>query len=112
MNPYRAVTERVRTAYVLVIGRLWCGVRGAYRYELSDADLRAVSAKGEFDRESVEAWLSKHAGDFATVDDFFAQCGDTEVPWENGDASEGFYFDCVYGEDEETDPEIAASEEG
>lgn len=98
MNPHHQV--RARTAHVLVIGRLWCGVDGAYRYNLSDRDLRDIR---EFTRESVERWLTRNAGDFERVYDFAAQCGDDEIAWERGDVSEAFYFGCVDGEDTETE---------
>jgi hypothetical protein len=73
-NPYR--TERVRRAYVDVVGPIWMPpIQAASTYKLSDYDLENV---GEFTRENIERWLCTHAGDFQHVTDFHAVCGTTD----------------------------------
>jgi hypothetical protein len=90
-SPYRL--ERVRRAYVEVVGEIWMPcTTAAYRYELSVYDLENI---GDFTRENVDAWLGTHAGDFQSVADFHAVCGDAEIPWES-EESELAYGDCMY----------------
>jgi hypothetical protein len=66
------------------------------RQELSAYDLENI---GEFTRENVEDWLGTHAGDFQSVRDFHAVCGDAEVAWEN-EENEFEYCDCMYPSEE------------
>jgi hypothetical protein len=93
-NPYR--TERVRRAYVDVIGPIWMPpITAASTYKLSDYDLNNI---GEFTHENVEQWLCTHAGDFQYVRDFHAVCGSAEIPWSN-EESEYVFSDCMCPEE-------------
>ena len=91
-SPYRMA--RVRRAYVDVIGGIWMpyGATCAYRYELRDYDLENI---GEFTRENVDRWLTTNSGDFSSIKDFRAECGETEIPWAD-EESELTYNDCMY----------------
>jgi hypothetical protein len=90
-NPYRM--QRVRAAYVEVLGTIWMPMTTAgTRYELSNYDLENI---GEFTRENVDQWLGTHAGDFSSVKDFHAVCGEQEIPWES-EENELEYCDCMY----------------
>jgi hypothetical protein len=91
VNPYRL--ERVRRAFVLVIGPTWEGRRAATSYELSDADLATLAT---FTRADVRPLVARLAGDFAHVSDFAATCGEEQIEWEK-EGSEEFYNACVYG---------------
>ncbi|KKK96390.1 hypothetical protein LCGC14_2663190, partial [marine sediment metagenome] len=55
---------------------------------------------GEFTRENVEGWLHKNAGDFQSIEDFFATVGDKEIPWAK-EENEFAYSDAVYGNEVE-----------
>ena len=69
-DPYR--TERVRRAYVYVIGPIWMPpITAASTYKLSD---------------------------FQYVSDFHAVCGSTEIPW-IAEESEFKFSDCMYPSD-------------
>lgn len=96
INPYRL--ERVRRAYVEVVGAIWMPTTtAATRYELSGYDLENI---GEFTRENVDKWLSTHAGDFQSIQDFHAVCGEAEIPWAD-EESELTFADCMYPEEVE-----------
>jgi hypothetical protein len=57
-NPYK--TERVRRAFVDVVGPIWMPpIQAAAKYKC-DYDLENV---GKFTRENIERWLCTHAGD-------------------------------------------------
>ena len=93
-NPYR--TERVRSAFVDVVGPIWMPpIQAASTYKLSDYDLENI---GEFTRENIERWLCTHAGDFQYVTDFHAVCGTTEIQWAS-EESELQFSDCMYPSD-------------
>ena len=65
--------------FIDVVGTIWLPpVTASYRYTLSLYDLENI---GEFTRENVEAWLATHAGDFQSVQDFYATAGDVQIPW-------------------------------
>ena len=91
VSPY--TMRRVRVAHVQVIGKIWMpAVPCAMDYPLSDYDLENI---GEFTRENVEAWLCTHSGDFQSVEDFCAVCGDTVLDWKSEES--GYtYSDCMY----------------
>jgi len=91
LTPYRM--QRLRAAYVEVVGKIWMPMTtAAYKYDLSDYDLENI---GEFTRENIDAWLGTHAGDFSSIADFHAVCGDTEIPWAN-EENEMTFVDCMY----------------
>lgn len=77
LDPY--VMEPVRQAYVEVVGKMWMGGTATYVYDLTDTDL--VSLGESFTRESVSKWLKGHSGDFQSIIDYRAVCGQLEVPW-------------------------------
>lgn len=84
--------RRVRVAYVLILGKLWMPMCDAsQRQDLSNYDLENI---GEFTRENVEQWLMTHSGDFSSVTDFYAVCGDVEIPWSSED-NEMAYYDTI-----------------
>jgi len=84
--------RRVRVAYVIILGKLWMPMADAsMTKDLSDYDLGNI---GEFTRENVEQWLTSNSGDFSSVTDFTACCGDIEIPWENED-NEMAYYDTI-----------------
>jgi hypothetical protein len=90
-SPY--AMRQCRIAYVEVLGKLWMPMATAgTRYELSDYDLENI---GEFTRENVDDWLGTHAGDFSSVKDFAAVCGETVIPWSSED-NELEFSDCMY----------------
>lgn len=90
-NPY--VARMRRWAHVDVVGKIWMPMTtAAMRYELSDYDLENI---GEFTRENVEDWLGTHSGDFSSVADFSAVCGNVEIPWES-EENEMTFVDCMY----------------
>lgn len=96
----------VRTSIVRVIGHIWIpAIVAAMDYTLSASDLANMEANMEapITRESVEAWLATHAGDFQSVDDFEAslEIGDQTVnfPWKD-EESELTYNDCMSGDQE------------
>lgn len=96
----------VSTSYVQVVGRIWMpSTTAAMSYTLNGYDVEnARDDEGQITRESVECWLGAHAGDFSSVDDFFASIEDgeqtIEIPWSD-EESELTYNDCVYGSDDE-----------
>lgn len=89
-NPY--TTRRVRLAYVLILGKLWMpSVTASMRTDLRDYDLENI---GEFTRENVEQWLMTHSGDFSSVTDFCAVCGNVEIPW-SSEENEMIYLETI-----------------
>jgi hypothetical protein len=90
-NPYRM--QSVRAAYVQVLGKIWMPMTtAAYEYKLSDYDLENI---GDFTRENIDDWLGTHAGDFSSIKDFHAVCGEAEIPW-TSEENEMEYQDCMY----------------
>ena len=90
-NPY--TMRRTRIAHVEVVGKIWMPMTtAAYIYDLSDYDLENI---GEFTRENVDDWLGTHAGDFSSIQDFHAVCGDVEIPWQS-EENEMTFCDCMY----------------
>lgn len=89
-DPY--TMRRVRVAYVDVLGRIWMpATLASLRIDLRDYDLENI---GEFTRENVEQWLCTHAGDFQSVKDFHAVCGDVDIPW-SSEETECEYYDTL-----------------
>ena len=86
----------VEKNFVRVVGHIWQPGVGpcAMEYTLSDYHVRNI---GEFTRENVEDWLTKNAGDFQSITDFYATVGDKEIPWatEEGEIA---YSDCTFQE--------------
>ena len=93
--------------YVNVFGRIWQGCRATYRYPVTAEEAEAIRAAGAgtVTREAVDAWIQKRAGDFESVEDFFAviptgevktcTCGHSEVvtvelPWVTEEAEQAF----------------------
>lgn len=94
ISPY--TMRRTRTAYVIVLGKLWMPMADAsLRIDLRDHDLENI---GDFTRENVEQWLTAYSGDFSNVIDFTAVCGDTETPW-SSEENELAYFDTLGSEE-------------
>jgi hypothetical protein len=94
ISPYRM--ERVRRAYIEVVGHIWMPpIQAATAYNLSDYDLENI---GEFNHDNVERWLCTHAGDFQYVTDFHAVCGTTEISWAT-EESELQFSDCMFPPD-------------
>jgi len=94
----------VRKSVIRVIGTIWmASVTAAQTYELSGHDVDNVRQHGDgkITRESVQAWLDTHAGDFSNVTDFEAsiESGDDtiDIPWKS-EASEFTYADCFPAE--------------
>jgi hypothetical protein len=93
-NPY--AKRSVRIARVTVLGTLWMPhCNASLTTDLSDYDLENI---GEFTRENVEDWLTCHSGDFSSVIDFTAQCGEIDIPWSSDD-NEIAYLDTLPCED-------------
>ena len=94
-SPY--VMRKTRVAYVSVLGKIWMpAVTAAMEYKLDDYALRNI---GKFTRDNVEQWLAMHAGDFQSIIDFTAQCGDTMIPWKD-EESEYKYVDCMFPDED------------
>ena len=90
----------VERNFVRVWGYIWMpNTLAAYEYTLSPYDVENI---GEFTRENVEGWLHKNAGDFQSVEDFYATVGNQELPWAK-EENEFAYSDAVYGEEEEVE---------
>jgi hypothetical protein len=78
-----------RKSVIEVIGVIWmpaitCGLC----INLSDSDVdNCRNDLGQITRESVQAWLDTHAGDFQHVTDFHASIEDgvetIDIPWAN-----------------------------
>lgn len=93
-TPY--TMRRVRRAYVIVLGRIWMpNCLASLRIDLRDYDLENI---GEFTRDNVEQWLTSHSGDFSSVVDFTAECGNTRIEWES-EENELAYLDTLPSED-------------
>lgn len=90
---YLTVVSRVD-----VIGHIWMpNIVCAMSYDVRSEDV--TDDDGNVTRESVEDWLSSHAGDFQSVDDFRADIalGDADViiPW-NDEESEMTFAECMF----------------
>ena len=84
----------VESNFVRVWGYIWMpNTLAAYEYTLTSYDVENI---GEFTRENVEGWLHKNAGDFQSIEDFYATVGDKEIPWAK-EENEFAYSDAVYG---------------
>ena len=68
MDRYTVVTNQVH-----VVGRGWYGQKIAYTYDLRAYDMENI---GEINRESIQNWLDKNAGDFQSVIEFCIDIGD------------------------------------
>lgn len=91
MDPF--VMAKTRRAYVEVLGKIWMpATTAAHSYQLTDYDLSNI---GTFTRDSVEQWLAAHAGDFQSITDFHAVCGEEDIPWKS-EESEVAYNDAMY----------------
>lgn len=87
-------TYTVDINQIQVIGYIWMpnNVVRAYKYTLEPYDMDNI---GEPTRENVEAWLAMNAGDFSNILDFYAEVGETLIPW-SSEESELTYQDCIY----------------
>ncbi len=80
----------VEKNFVRVVGKIWLPMaKACYEYPL---DKFAVKSIGEFTRENVAQWVNLNAGDFSSIDDFYATVGDKEINWEK-EESEMFWND-------------------
>jgi hypothetical protein len=91
----------VRKSVICVLGELWMpSTEAATIYELNAYDVGNIERP--ITRESVEAWLGAHSGDFRAIIDFSASIesedGTTEIPW-NSEENEITFNDCLYGEE-------------
>lgn len=85
-------------------------VMAAMTYNLSDDELNNMwndeftDIEDAITREDIEEWLSKHAGDFQEIVDFYADIsfGDEDqiFPWEN-EESELIYNNCMFPQDDD-----------
>ena len=79
-----------------VIGKGWYNQTMAYSYSLTAHDVEQI---GELTRESVEAYLCSHSGDFQSITDFHADIADFDSPWANEES--GYeYHDMMYGSED------------
>ncbi len=78
---------------IQVIGDIWQPGAGtcAMTYSLRSYDLENI---GELTRDNVDRWLTCNSGDFQSIEDFRADIGDWESPWES-EESEYTFFDCM-----------------
>lgn len=96
---YMVVTSRIS-----VIGHIWMpgDVICAMDYTPTVFDVENMrDDDGRITRESVQAWIDTHSGDFRSVDDFHADIadGDADVVIEWADPeSELTYTDCMFPE--------------
>ncbi len=89
-DPY--VMARTRRAYVTILGYIWMPrVLCSMQKQLSNYDLENI---GEFTRENIDQWLTSNSGDFSSVVDFTARCGETEIEW-SSEENEMSYLDTV-----------------
>jgi len=85
----------------MILGTAWMPmVPCAMDMELSHYDVEnARDDDGKITRESVEAWLSTHAGDFSNITDFYASIEDgsdtVEIAW-NSEENQLTYLGCMY----------------
>jgi hypothetical protein len=91
----------VRKSVILVLGRIWMpDTEAGTIYELNAYDVGNIERP--ITKETVEAWLCTHSGDFQSVIDFSASIeseeGTTEIPW-NTEENELTFNDCLYGEE-------------
>lgn len=98
----------VKKSFVDVIGYIWMPHNQicSYRYDLSIYDIEIIKYKhGEITRATIEDWLSSHAGDFSSIEDFKASIEDgdetLDFGWAKGEESEMKYQDTF--PDEECD---------
>ena len=83
----------VVTYTVDVLGKGWYGQTIAMRYTLSAWDREGMPET----RDGVQAWLDRHAGDFASVTDFSASLAETEIYWGSA-KNEDAFLDIMYPE--------------
>lgn len=94
-----AKAEVPMSGHISVIGNIWMpNAQAAYSYGLSEHDIDNMRGEdGKIARCDIERWLSSHAGDFQSIDDFSASIGTANYGWKN-EESELLYSDLVYGE--------------
>src|SRR5438128_12418511 len=85
-----------------VVGGVWMpDTTGATTYELSNYDVENIEQP--VTRETVQAWLDTHSGDFKYVTDFRASLevdGETmDFDWADPD-SELTFNDCCFGDED------------
>lgn len=73
--------------FVVVFGRGWYNQQMFYRYNLKLLDIFGI---GELNRENVGRWLNSNAGDFQSIEDFYATIGDQELDWEDEENREKY----------------------
>lgn len=90
----------LRNMRILVIGQIWQSGIGtcAYEYQPGSSTLQPLIEVDEHDlnREVIEEWLTKHAGDFKTIDDFsvFHWNGVEIISWDKPESGDVF-SDCM-----------------
>ena len=92
----------VSVSKVEVVGEIWMpSCTCAMEYVLDPYDVENLDKP--VDRESVEEWLSTHAGDFREITDFRASIevdGETvDIPWKT-EEGECAYYDCMFHEED------------
>lgn len=94
----------VRVSYIDVLGTLWMPHAEASMRIRVDSYARENMRDddGHITRESVEDWLTSHAGDFSSVIDFTASIEDgeetIEIPW-SSEENECRYLDTLPSEE-------------
>lgn len=90
---YRTITIN----QIEVIGTIWMPASTcAMTYKLTAHDIENI---GELTRENVQKWLDTHSGDFQSIEDFHADIGDFDSPWEH-EESECTFNDCMFPSEE------------
>lgn len=84
----------VRRSVIDVVGKIWMpATKAGTELTLSPYDVENCRDNtGKITRESVQAWLDTHAGDFQCVEDFHASIEDgdetIDIPWETKEGDE------------------------
>jgi hypothetical protein len=90
-------------SYIEVIGTIWMpAVTAAYRYSLSGYDIDNMRSPddGKIARREIQGWLDTHAGDFQSVEDFYAEIDGACYGWKNPE-SECVFINCMYPSEED-----------
>jgi len=54
---------------LIVVGKLWCGSKGSYVYDIAEKDVQFLYDNFE-DKKLIQDWCKAKAGDFETVTDY------------------------------------------
>lgn len=83
---------------ILVIGKIWQGIKAAYCYTPGSSLVLQPSITGKISHTRISNWLKKYAGEFQEISDFKVVDaeGKTKLDWfypKNDDV----YFDMTEG---------------